>query len=67
MTTLTPLEQAFVTALQKTISQREADGRVRWLYMVNWIASVLRSQNANFDAKAFYEAIREAEAAAPVS
>lgn len=43
--------------MSETRTQRDADGKVRWLYMVNWIVSILKSQDPDFDAAAFYRAI----------
>lgn len=54
---MTPVEAKFREVLPKTREQRDPDGKVRWLYMVNWIASVLKSQDPTFDAAAFYHAI----------
>jgi hypothetical protein len=54
---MTPVEARFREILPKTARERDADGKVRWLYMVNWIVSVLKSQDKDFDAGAFYKAI----------
>jgi hypothetical protein len=56
-----PIEQKFIRALIETHKQREADGKVRWLYMVNWIVSVLSSENPDFDAGEFYRAVGHVE------
>lgn len=54
---MTPIEAKFAEILPETATQRDAEGKVRWLYMVNWIVSVLKSQNPDFDAGTFYAAI----------
>lgn len=54
---MTGVEARFREVLPITREQRDADGNVRWLYMVNWIVNVLKSQDPDFDAGAFYKAI----------
>ena len=54
---MSPIAAKFAEILPATAEQRDAEGRVRWLYMVNWIVSVLVSQDENFNASEFYAAI----------
>lgn len=54
---MTFLEAKMVDVLNEIATQRDLEGKVRWRYVANWMANVLKSQNPNFDAQAFYEAI----------
>jgi hypothetical protein len=51
------IAERFAKVIPKTMGQRDEDGRVRWLYMVNWVVSVLKSEDESFDAGKFYEKI----------
>lgn len=54
---MTSIEKKFAEILPETRQQRDAEGKVRWLYMVNWIVSVLKQSNPDFDSADFYRLI----------
>ena len=53
----TLIEMKMLAAMQTTSGERDETGKVRWLYMVNWVVSVLKQNNPDFDAAAFYRAL----------
>lgn len=53
------LEEKFIKIALETKEQRDAEGKVRWLYMMNWIANALYYNNDEFDVHEFYNRINK--------
>lgn len=53
------LEERFVAIALESKKQRDNQGKIRWLYMMNWIVNALLINNPDFNVSEFYKRINE--------